>query len=53
MGKDTIITKAVLFSLQKRHETILSDRVYKVELSGIQKFSEVIVKIATALQLGS
>lgn len=48
IGKDVIISKAVIFSLL-RHKKIVSQNVYRLDLDGINDPSQVFVKIAEAL----
>ena len=50
IGKDAIITKAVIFSTE-RHAFIPSSNVYKVELESITSFSEAIARISEVLEL--
>jgi hypothetical protein len=52
IGKETIITKAVIFFF-KRHPSISNSNVYRVELGEISDYSEVIVRIAEAFTLSS
>jgi hypothetical protein len=50
IGKDSIITKAVIFSVN-RHPNVSGGSVFRVDLNGITSLSEVIARIANVLSL--
>ena len=50
IGKGAIITKAVIFGI-KRHQSIKSENVYRVDLDGIKETSQFLVRFGEAMKL--